>query len=96
MNGIVENAAGPFEVEHFDGVWDRRCCMTQIIRLDREVELATQKLCANAGDSAARSAEIVLFPGVRYERWKEPTEMEGGMPVRGAGPRVVARDWLEI
>lgn len=70
--------------------------MTQIIRLDREVEIATHKPPATGDSSVARGAEIVLFPGIRYERWTEPAEMADGMSDKNAAPRVVKRDWLEI
>lgn len=44
----------------------------------------------------AQAAEVILFPGVRYERWKDkPAEPVGSL---NAGRRrsCVERDWLDI
>ncbi len=38
-----------------------------------------------------RSAEIVIFPGVRYERWPEPASQK-----IDAAPKVSTRDTLKL
>ena len=71
--------------------------MALIITLNRELEPATD---APVEDHASRrrSGEIVLFPGVRYERWDNDAQPDGtrqsAQRDRSNGSPV--RDWLEI
>jgi hypothetical protein len=46
---------------------------------------------ARAGRSHGDTAEIVLFPGVRYERWEEPPQ-----PSKPRRRKAVKRDRLDI
>ena len=71
--------------------------MAMIIRLDR-IGDSSQDVAVTEGGSRQRDAEVILFPGVRYERWSNETAASAGAsetdgqrtPVRSR------RDWLEI
>ena len=68
--------------------------MTQIIRLNREV--SQTETCEPIADT--ESGEVILFPGVRYERWSEREQATEETSAAGAA-RVQAdttRDWLEV
>lgn len=47
------------------------------------------KACRRAADHTAGSAEIVIFPGVRYERWEDSA-------ANRAKRRAKQRDRLEL
>lgn len=47
---------------------------------------------ADAGANSGGSAEVILFPGVRYERWKDDRAERAAMQ----DAPVVRRDVLEI
>lgn len=53
-----------------------------------EFQRGTRKAKADGAAGARRDGEVVLFPGVRYERWSDAPARE-----RGAGRR---HDHLEI
>jgi hypothetical protein len=70
--------------------------MAVIIPLKREVDLPLETAVA-AASLEMPTADLILFPGVRYEHWDGA---EGG-PVTDANAispaqLTVVRDWLEI
>jgi len=71
--------------------------MAMIIRLDRTPEAAQVEAIADDG-CRQESAEIILFPGVRYERWSEKAPQSAiATEMGGEYARVqFQRDWLDI
>lgn len=52
---------------------------------------ASSDEATKAGRRKGRSAEIVIFPGVRYERWPEPAAKKAE-----AQPKASSRDALKL
>ena len=85
--------------------------MALIIELNRDVDTSSDAHVELTGNSG-RGAEVIIFPGVRYERWgQQPPVATGGAagtnaPVDGAtrrgrngtaaGAKRAPRDWLEL
>lgn len=70
--------------------------MAMIIPLNRDVD-ASERVDHQA--NAAPPAEIILFPGVRYERWTdEASTVTGDSPsaTERGSDATHPRDWLEI
>jgi len=69
--------------------------MTRIIRLNREV--SPSEPCEPAPD--VEQCEIIIFPGVRYERWDQGAASDhSNAQVSGnkLSDRSIERDWLDI
>lgn len=67
--------------------------MAMIIELNR-VNDTTQEEAVLDDVRQSREAEVILFPGVRYERWRDPATEETSTD---DGERTQAtRDWLEV
>jgi hypothetical protein len=71
--------------------------MALIIELNRDVEYEPE--IKNAQPPAEqKAAEVILFPGVRYERWLD--EQTGGSQTAATSAETdtitVSRDWLKI
>lgn len=76
--------------------------MAMIITLNRDCEAVqdTQSQGMNEerlqSDAAApRGAEVIIFPGVRYERWDEQQSGQAARK-RPSTRRGTERDWLHI
>jgi hypothetical protein len=69
--------------------------MARIISLKRDVAPPGDDATDLKG-CAGEPAQIILFPGVRYERWHE--EQGATLSPRRASPgdEATTRDWLEI
>lgn len=69
--------------------------MAMIIELNRVTD-TTQEEAVLDDVRQPREAEVILFPGVRYERWSDPaaelTSMDDGERVQAQA----TRDWLEV
>ena len=64
--------------------------MAKVIKFNRADERTGPAPAADTPRRERRaSAEIIIFPGVRYERWEEPAEAR-------AGRRAKKRDRLEL
>lgn len=63
--------------------------MDNIVRLSRP---QNERRIEREADAAAQSADIVIFPGVRYERWDDDT---GDVASASTG-RTVRRDFIEL
>jgi hypothetical protein len=61
----------------------------------RSTELRREEATSSACDGNGTSAEVIVFPGVRYEHWDEPGEPR---PASATEKRVRAqsRDVLEL
>ncbi|MGI9475239.1 MAG: hypothetical protein ACR2PI_00915 [Hyphomicrobiaceae bacterium] len=71
--------------------------MAMIIRLERMAD-STQDVAEVDGSCRQEDAEVILFPGIRYERWSDATTASAGSPEID-GKRVPVRsrrDWLDI
>jgi hypothetical protein len=63
--------------------------MDNIVRLSRP---QNERRDRPEGETSAQSAEIVIFPGVRYERWDDDAgDVSIVSPSRG-----VERDFIEL
>ena len=71
--------------------------MARIITLNRDLE-APQAASDALDDEAKTSAEVILFPGVRYERWAQTADRAkfGKSDLHGMSDLRALRDWLEI
>lgn len=76
--------------------------MALIIQLKNDV-MTAQNEPADDALGAQETAEVILFPGVRYERWKDEHQDPKADCLGGAtngDPRTrtstMKRDWLEI
>ena len=73
--------------------------MAMIIRLERIGDAVQDEAVADVG-CHREAAEVILFPGVRYERWSEeaaPSVGIGRTEKDRDGARTRARrDWLDI
>ena len=72
--------------------------MAMIIDLRRELS-PSEIPCHEEIDAGGSAAEIILFPGVRYERWSD--ERGDGLSRTVKEPNAMAgaqtpRDWLDI
>ena len=74
--------------------------MALIISLRRNLDLQDAPNAFAAGDTphrpARHQAEVILFPGVRYERWQEQADCDRGELDRDVTRSNSRRDWLEI
>ncbi len=68
--------------------------MAMIIPLTREADTASDVSIAEE-ERGQTAAEIILFPGVRYERWADADDLMSGDGEEQSAT-VSARDWLEI
>lgn len=78
--------------------------MALIIRLNNEF-LPAQDEPANEEFRAEETAEVILFPGVRYERWSDAQpetgvrrsgDAQGSHGEQNTEPSMTKRDWLEV
>ena len=69
--------------------------MARIIPLKRDVEPSGDDAPGPQG-CGGESAQIILFPGVRYERWHEEREIAPASPNRDRSGQPTYRDWLDI
>ena len=70
--------------------------MALIIELNREVDIV-QSFDRPATDPIEDPAEIILFPGIRYERWSEAEcSVDETDQETEASTQRIYRDWLEI
>jgi len=71
--------------------------MALIIELNRDVEYEPELKDA-ASSRQQQSAEVILFPGVRYEHWRD--EQVNGEAIEQQSPTTAAteaeRDWLKV
>jgi hypothetical protein len=70
--------------------------MAVIIPLKREADLPLETMTATTAPNMS-PADVILFPGVRYERWSgdqftPPAQSESA----GSTSSSFRRDWLEI
>jgi hypothetical protein len=63
--------------------------MDNIVRLSRP---QNERHIEREADTTVRSADIVIFPGVRYERWED----EDGDVASTSTGRAVRRDFIEL
>lgn len=63
--------------------------MDNIVRLSRP---QNERRIEREGEAPAQSADIVIFPGVRYERWDD----EVGDVASASTVRSVQRDFIEL
>lgn len=69
--------------------------MARIIPLKRDVAPPGDDATDLKG-CAGEPAQIILFPGVRYERWREEQEQAPTERRDRTDISATARDWLEI
>lgn len=71
--------------------------MAMIITLDRIADATVDEAIVDSS-CRAQVAEVILFPGVRYERWSDEAATSGA-PSELQRKRELAqsrRDWLDI
>ena len=64
--------------------------MGNIVRIDETPHRGERR---STDPKNAKSAEIVIFPGVRYERWDDDRPAAGSGVKSGSGVR---RDFIEL
>ncbi len=69
--------------------------MARIIPLNRDVEPPGDDATGLQG-CAGEPAQIIFFPGVRYERWAEENEHTPSIHHGDGDEEPLARDWLEV
>ena len=69
--------------------------MAMIIELNRVVD-TTQEEAVLDDARQPRDAEVILFPGVRYERWSEQPAEESAAGDSEREYAEATRDWLEV
>ena len=69
--------------------------MAMIIELNRVTD-TTQDDTLLDDVGHPREAEVILFPGVRYERWSEQATEETSVANGNENQPEANRDWLEV
>ena len=71
--------------------------MAMIIELNRVVDTTQDEAVADEVRQP-REAEVILFPGVRYERWSEREQVTDETSAADAAraQAYTTRDWLEV
>lgn len=67
--------------------------MARIIPLKRDLE-PTGDDAASPQGCVGEPAQIILFPGVRYERWHDEQQAKPAGGCHEKAPK--ARDWLDV
>lgn len=69
--------------------------MAMIIELNRVID-TTQEEALLDDVRQAGEAEVILFPGVRYERWSEQATEDTSGANGSENQTEATRDWLEV
>ena len=69
--------------------------MAMIIKLKKVTETAQDDAVFD-DMRRPQAAEVILFPGVRYERWSDKPAKPGNSLNSGRSRTGVQRDWLDI
>ena len=90
-SGVGEHCVQSNELE----AHSKRQRMTMIIPLNRDVAASGDDATEIEG-GGGEPAQIILFPGVRYERWADEAQCDGTGHQGQQDVDSVDRDWLDI